>query len=45
MIYRVEIRVDVEADNPEEAEKLAYEAIGKGDGEITAVFDEEWNEV
>jgi hypothetical protein len=45
MLYRVEIRVDIEADSPESAEALAWKAVADGDGEVTAVFDEDWNEV
>jgi hypothetical protein len=44
MIYRVEFRVDVEADSPEEAERLARQTVAE-EGEITAVFDESWEEV
>lgn len=45
MIYRVEKRVDVEASTPAEAIKAADVAFSEGQGEVTAVFDEDWNEV
>jgi hypothetical protein len=44
MIYRVEFRVDVEAKSPEEAERIARETVAEN-GEVTAVFDEAWEEV
>jgi hypothetical protein len=43
-VYRVEFRVDVEADSPEDAERIARERVAE-DGEITAVFDEDFEEV
>lgn len=42
--YTVEIRVDVRAASPEEAERTAWSSV-TSTGRITAVMDEEWEEV
>ncbi len=44
MIYRAEIRFDVEADSPEQAAEIALSKVTADDAEVTAVFDENWNE-
>lgn len=51
MIYRIEIRFDVEADNAEDAQERALTVAGKveaeigGSAEITAIFDEDFEEI
>lgn len=42
--YTVEFRVDVQADTPEQAIETARKIVEK-DGRVTAVFDDDWNEV
>lgn len=46
--YTVEIRIDVEASDPDAAVEAARRELRKSKGqagEVTAVFDEDWEEV
>lgn len=44
MNWRIEVRFDFTG-TKEEAERAAHEAANKVDGEVTAIFDEDWDEV
>ena len=44
MIYRIEIRFDAEADTQDEVERIAQDAANKVGGEVTAIFDEDFEE-
>jgi hypothetical protein len=45
MYYRIEIRKDIDADSDDEALRIAQEEANKIGGEVTAVFDENWDEL
>lgn len=43
--FTVEFRVDVESDNADKAAEEVRRELTNGGGRLTAIFDEDWNEV
>jgi hypothetical protein len=45
MNYRIEVRCDVRADDAEQAQRIAQGLADEIGGEVTAIFDEDWEEL
>lgn len=45
MIYRIEIRFDADCESDEEAKTVAQEKANTLGGEVTAIFDEDFEEL